>query len=511
MLFNSLPFLFGFLPATLIGFHLLGRLGKNAALGWLAAVSLVFYSYWNKDFLLLLFGSMVFNFLCGQTIARLSYRAWWQRTFLWVGIAGNLALLCYYKYWFSLLNGLGAMTHPQHYFGNVILPLGISFFTLTQIGYLVDLQQGEASVLNFLDHVFFVSFFPHLIAGPILHHREFMPQVTKTRIYRLEWNDVAVGSTWFLMGLFKKVVIADQIASHADLLFATPEGQPLLKVWCGVLSYAVELYFDFSGYSDMAIGLARIFSLRFPLNFNSPYKAKSIIEFWQRWHMTLTNYLMLYIYNPIALAINRSRLEAGRPIGRTAAHTGEGFLQIICVPTLVTMVIAGIWHGAGRQFLAFGMLHGIFICINHAWRTFTPKWSASFGSHFFGRIVSVLVTFLAVVFAQIFFRADSIEDAFTVTRGAIGTYGIGPFPHTRPDLFPWMALALLFAVIWLLPNTQEILGQYSSGAGKATTKLPSIRFLQWQPTWSWSLLIGAAFFASFVLMKTASQFLYFQF
>jgi D-alanyl-lipoteichoic acid acyltransferase DltB (MBOAT superfamily) len=511
MLFNSLPFLFAFLPAVLMGFHLLGRLGKNAAIGWLAAASLVFYAYWNKDLLLLLLGSIVLNFLCGQMIARLTNRAEWQRAVLWVGIAGNLALLCYYKYWFPLLNSLGSLTHPQHYFGNVILPLGISFFTLTQIGYLVDLQQGQASVLNLLDHLFFVSFFPHLIAGPILHHREFMPQVTKTRIYRLAWNDVAVGSTWFVIGLFKKVVIADQIASHADLLFATPEGQPLLKVWCGVLSYAVQLYFDFSGYSDMAIGLARIFSLRFPLNFNSPYKAKSIIEFWQRWHMTLTNYLMLYIYNPLALAINRSRLAAGRPIGRKAVLSAEGFLRIIGVPTLVTMVIAGIWHGAGRQFLAFGMLHGIFICINHAWRTFAPKWSAFLGSNLFGRTGSVLVTFLAVVSAQIFFRADSIEGAFAIVRGAVGANGVGPIPHSGPNLFPWLALAFLFTVIWLFPNTQEILGQFSAGPGLETTQFPSMRFLQWQPTWSWSLLIGAAYFVSFVLMKTASRFLYFQF
>jgi alginate O-acetyltransferase complex protein AlgI len=511
MLFNSLPFLFVFLPAVLMGFQLLGRFGRIAAIGWLAGASLVFYAYWNKSFLLLLLGSIVFNFLCAQAIDRSSSSSRWRACFLWAGIAGNLTLLCYYKYWFPLLNSLGTLARPEHYFGTVMLPLGISFFTLTQIAYLVDLQQGEASVLSFLDHLFFVGFFPHLIAGPILHHREFMPQVTKVRKYRLNWEDLAVGSTWFVMGLFKKVVIADQIAANADMLFASPAGQPLLKVWCGVLSYALQLYFDFSGYSDMAIGLARMFSLRFPMNFNSPYKATSITEFWQRWHMTLTNFLMLYVYNPMALAINRQRLAAGQNIGRKAVLTAEGFLRVICLPTLVTMVIAGIWHGAGRQFLAFGLLHGVFICINHAWRTFGPGWSASFANTRVGAAASVLLTFVAVLSAQIFFRADSVQDAFAVLRGAIGANGIGQVPHAASDLLPWAVLSMLFVVIWSAPNAQEILGRFTGEEAAQTGGFGVSRLFLWQPTWSWSLLIGGALFASFVLMKSASRFLYFQF
>jgi D-alanyl-lipoteichoic acid acyltransferase DltB (MBOAT superfamily) len=511
MLFNSFPFLFVFLPVVLLGFQLLGRLGRIAAIGWLAAASLVFYAYWNKSFLVLLLGSIVFNFVCAQAIASAASNSGWRRAFLWAGVSGNLALLCYYKYWFPLLNTLGTLGQPEYYFGTVVLPLGISFFTLTQIGYLVDLQQGEANLLSFLDHVFFVGFFPHLIAGPILHHREFMPQVTKVRDYRLNWEDVAVGSTWFVMGLFKKVVIADQIAASADFLFASPAGQPLFTVWCGVLSYAVQLYFDFSGYSDMAIGLARMFSLRFPMNFDSPYKAKSIIEFWQRWHMTLTNFLMLYIYNPMALAINRQRLAAGQSIGRKAVVTAEGFLRIICVPTLVTMVIAGIWHGAGRQFLAFGLLHGIFICINHAWRTFGPKWKAGPGAAWLGATASVLITFLAVISAQIFFRADSVQDAFAVIRGAFGANGWGQLSQAGSGLMPWVALCFLFVAIWWMPNTQEILGRYSAEGDAQTGGFGANLLFRWQPSWSWSLLIGGALFATFVFMKPASRFLYFQF
>ena len=511
MLFNSFPFLFAFLPVVLIGFQLLGRLGRFAAIGWLTAASLFFYASWNKSFLFLLLGSILFNFLCAQAIARAANRAVWQRAFLWAGVAGNLALLCYYKYWFPLLNGIGSLANPPYHFRSVILPLGISFFTFTQIGYLVDLQQGEASLLSLLDHLFFVAFFPHLIAGPILHHREFMPQVTKARAFYLDWEDVAVGSTWFVMGLFKKVVIADQIAVSADVLYANPYGQPLFQVWCGVLCYAVQLYFDFSGYSDMAIGLARMFSLRFPINFNSPYKAKNIIEFWQRWHMTLTNYLRLYVFNPIALAINNRRLAEGRAIGRRAVVTAEGFLPIICAPTLVSMVIAGVWHGAGRQFLAFGLLHGTFICINQAWRVFAPKWSPSFGLGRLGAAASVLITFLAVILAQIFFRANSVEDAFAVLRGAIGANGVCLAPYAKPDFSHWLALGPLFAVIWWFPNTQEILGQYSD---KGDTEPPAIgaqHKYRWQPTWQWTVVIGGAFFACFVMIKSASRFLYFQF
>ena len=511
MLFNSLPFLFVFLPAVLIGFELLGRLGRIAAMAWLAMCSVVFYAYWNKSFLLLLLGSIAFNFVCAQAIARAGSSSPWRRGFLWAGVCGNLALLCYYKYWFPLLNSLGSLTRPEHYFGTMILPLGISFFTLTQIAYLVDLEQGEAKLLGFLDHLFFVSFFPHLIAGPILHHREFMPQVDKVRGYHLEWEDVAVGSTWFVMGLFKKVVIADQIATSADFLFASPAGQPFFMVWRGVLSYAVQLYFDFSGYSDMAIGLARMFSLRFPMNFNSPYKAKNIIEFWQRWHMTLTNFLMLYVYNPMSLAINRQRIAVGQSIGRKAVATAEGFLRIICLPTIVTMVIAGVWHGAGRQFLAFGLLHGIFICVNHAWRTFGLRGSPARGASRFGTAVSVMITFLAVVSAQIFFRADSVQSAFAVIRGAVGANGIGQLPFLGSQLMQWAALCLLFVVIWWMPNTQEILGRYSGEAVAQAGRVQFSQLLSWQPSWGWRLLIGGAFFASFVLLKAASRFLYFQF
>jgi alginate O-acetyltransferase complex protein AlgI len=510
MLFNSFPFLFVFLPAVLIGYQLLGRLGRIVALGWLTAASFVFYGYWNKSFVILLAGSIVFNFLIAQLLSRSSGAPRWQIAVLWAGVCGDLGLLGYYKYLFPLLNAFGSLQHPERYFGSIILPLGVSFFTLTQIGYLVDLQQGEATLLPLLDHLFFVSFFPHLIAGPILHHREFIPQITTKRRFSLDWENLAVGATWFVMGLFKKVVIADSVASTADSLFASPAGQPLVKVCCGVFSYAVQLYFDFSGYSDMAIGLARMFGLHFPLNFNSPYKARNIIEFWQRWHMTLTHFLMLYIYNPIALATNRKRLAAGRSIGRKAVLSAEGFLRVICVPTVVTMVIAGAWHGAGRQFLAFGLLHGIFLSINHAWRTFGGKWKLAWMTGKAGALLSIAMTFVAVLAAQVFFRAESIGDAFSVFRGLAGVNGLGAAPHGA-EVGTWFMLGAFFALIWCSPNTQEILEPYSAGEEVLSGQRAKFDWLRWQPNWTWRLLIAGALFVSFVLLKPASRFLYFQF
>ena len=223
MLFNSFPFLFVFLPVVLLGYELLGRLGRMVALGWLTVASFVFYAYWNKAFVILLAGSILFNFLIAKSIAR-TVTPRWQIGVLWAGISGNLGLLVYYKYLFPLLNAFGSLRQPEHYFGSVILPLGVSFFTLTQIGYLVDLQQGEATLLPLLEHLFFVSFFPHLIAGPILHHREFIPQITKQREYSLDWENLAVGATWFAMGLFKKVVIADSAGQRRGFLVCCSGG-----------------------------------------------------------------------------------------------------------------------------------------------------------------------------------------------------------------------------------------------------------------------------------------------
>lgn len=314
MLFNSYTFVFVFLPVTLLGYVCASRFGRRGVVSWLSLASLAFYAYWRPAYLALLCASIVLNFIYSRMIYGYSGQPRVQKTVLWVGIASNLLLLGYYKYLFPLLSFLGSLGGRHHQWADVVLPLGISFFTFTQIGYLVDLNQDAAERQDFLGYVLFVAFFPHLIAGPLLHHKEMMPQINEKRRFQLSMEDLALGFSWFLMGLFKKVVIADTLAKHADVAFANSHSLSFLAAWGGVLAYALQLYFDFSGYSDMALGLARMFSIRLPLNFNSPYKATSITEYWQRWHMTLTRYATLYLYNPVSLWVVRLRVASGKAV-----------------------------------------------------------------------------------------------------------------------------------------------------------------------------------------------------
>ncbi|MGI4830206.1 MAG: MBOAT family O-acyltransferase, partial [Janthinobacterium lividum] len=300
MLFNSLPFIFVFLPITMLGFHLLGRYGRRPVIAWLALCSVYFYARWNHVFVLFLLASILLNYSMARLIARAPEQSGKRRGLMALGIGLNLLGLFYFKYFYKLLLLAKALHLTPTMPHSILLPLGISFFTFTQISYLVDLAQGQAERQDLLSYLLFVTFFPHLIAGPILHHKEMMPQFGKAttaetgRRFRLKADDVSLGLTWFVMGLAKKVLIADQLAPTADLAFSNTASLSATSAWTGLIVYSMQLYFDFSGYSDMAMGLARVFSIRFPLNFDSPYKATSVTEYWQRWHMTLTRYITLY-------------------------------------------------------------------------------------------------------------------------------------------------------------------------------------------------------------------------
>jgi D-alanyl-lipoteichoic acid acyltransferase DltB (MBOAT superfamily) len=320
--------------------------------------------------------------------------------------------------------------------------------------------------------------------------------------------------------LGKKVLIADRMAPLADVLFAHPAGFDCGATWLGVLCYTMQLYFDFSGYSDMAIGLARMFSIQFPLNFDSPYKARSIIEFWQRWHITLSRYLADYLYTPILRSVNSRRIEAGKKVNRKAQISLEGFLQMVFFPLMATMFIAGIWHGAGIQFLIFGSIHGIYLVINHAWRLLTPK------GHRLYRIlpapVSVVVTFIAVVIGQVFFRANGVHDAFYVLGTMIGMHRTNPLLASNPLLqeiprtsvfltrtgSATFAIALCFLIVWSMPNTQEIFGNLARDEIRLPSLFPS---LNWRPTVIWSLAVTVIFCLSLLMLDTTTRFLYFQF
>jgi D-alanyl-lipoteichoic acid acyltransferase DltB (MBOAT superfamily) len=501
MLFNSASFLFEFLPVALLGFALLGRFGRRSAIGWLAFVSIVFYAVWKPAFVVVLVGSMLCNFGISRLITANKERPRVQSFWMITGIVANLAALCYFKYLYPLLHFFTRTGLTQHTWGNVVLPLGISFFTFTQLGYLVDLKQGEAEPQSLMSYALFVTFFPHLIAGPILHHKEIMPQFAEERRYGVTKEDFTVGLTWFAMGLFKKVMIADTLAPYADAVFANPGHQSAASAWIGSIHYLMQLYFDFSGYSDMAIGLARMFSIRFPFNFNSPYKAESVIEYWQRWHMTLTRYITLYLYSPIALGVSRRRLAAGKKISSKASKTVEGFVAMVMYPTIVTMFLAGVWHGAGIQFMIFGLIHGVCITLEHAWNIFRKGKSAA--PRPLVRAASVLRVNLIVLTADIFFRASSTHAALALLRAMYGLNGMGHQPVDRASLLVF----LLLPIVWFFPNTQQILGETETGKDTSMARFG----LRWRPNAAWAIGMGFALFLVLINLNNRSTFLYFQF
>ena len=339
-----------------------------------------------------------------------------------------------------------------------------------------------------------------------------MPQFKKTK-FGLNPEDVSVGFTWFVMGMFKKVVLADSIAPAADIAFANPGSLTLIPAWIGVLNYTLQLYFDFSGYSDMAIGLARMFSIRFPLNFDSPYKAASIIDFWSRWHMTLTRYVTAYLYNPISLSVNRGRIRRGQKVSKKGSATPSGFAEMVALPTMISMTLIGIWHGAGIQFLIFGLLHGVYITVNHAWRIFHKKTSGALSGTLLPRLqlsASVALTMLCVIVAQVFFRANSTADAFAMIGGMIGLHGrhVSGSADIAPSL---VRIPLRLAIIWLLPNTQQILSRYYSAKGALAEEPILGRGVRWKPSPSWAMIMTLALIMSLAWMENTTRFLYFQF
>jgi alginate O-acetyltransferase complex protein AlgI len=513
MLFNSYVFLFVFLPVALAGYYAAAHLaGPGAARIWLCLSSLFFYAWWNPVFVLLLAASVAFNYalsrwLVGDDRSGPAH----QGAILFVGVAANLLLLFYYKYLFPLIGFFHDLGWVVAQGGSLILPIGISFFTFTQIGYLVDCRQGQVKDRGLINYVLFVTFFPHLIAGPILHHREIMPQFARDETYRVQARNLAVGLTLFAVGLAKKVLLADSIAPSVELGFADLQGIPLLQAWCAALGYSMQLYFDFSGYCDMAIGLGIMFAIRLPLNFNSPYQALSIIDFWQRWHITLTRYLTLLLYNPLAVWVARARQRAGLPMNRRAAATPTGFLTLIAFPAFTTVLIAGIWHGAGLTYVVYGALHGAYLTINHAWRTFHKPFvvpAELSPAAAYAVAWRWLLTFAAVLLAEVAFRSPSVPGAVSLVAGMLGLHGIGS-PLTIWLLYHSAFVLMLSVVAFSLPNIYQFLGESSP----ALTKVTPIRWpaLTWRPDWRIAAAVGILLALTALFAQRSTQFLYFQF
>jgi alginate O-acetyltransferase complex protein AlgI len=519
MLFNSFEFIFGFLPASLLIFYAIGSLDRKLATLWLAVCSIFFYACWNYRMTALLLASVAFNYLCAFLIHRCSENRYLQNAILTFGILVDLGVLIFYKYLSALIFFLeenGVVTAGTKF--EIILPLGISFFTFTQIGFLIDVRQRVAKYRGPVSYVAFVTFFPHLIAGPILHNREILPQFEDPRMGRFSAENIALGLSYFAIGLMKKILIADNLAGIADNGFAHPHTLDLFGAWGVTLAYTFQLYFDFSGYSDMAIALARMFGIIFPANFNSPYKATSIIDFWQRWHMTLTRYLMLYVYNPLAIRVARRR-AARYPMAQAGPESSAGFTQLVVFPTMVAMGLAGVWHGAGLQFLIFGVMHGSFLCINHAWRIFGPRRRKKGAVKDVGENPIVIglkfvLTFLAVLAGWILFRAASLSDAVAVINAMVGGNGLRlpELPQSLPAVWraSWLPLELaaLFLALWLLPNTQELFAKYHPILGKVR---PAWAVVCWRPNWAWAFVTIVLWVAAIMALTAPTRFLYFQF
>ena len=521
MLFNSYPFIFIFLPLALAGYEAASRFNQRAVVLWLGFISLVFYGWWQPSLLLILAGSIALNYTAAALISGKIANRIAPRTWLYVAVILNLVVLGYYKYFIPSLNFFSSSLGLSKHWADVVLPLGISFFTFTQIAFLIDLYKNSATQQDLPSYTLFVTFFPHLIAGPILHHREMMPQFQR-KSSGLNFGDLAVGGTWFVLGLAKKVLIADTFANTANPVFQAHGSLPASYAWAGALAYTLQLYFDFSGYSDMALGLARMFSIEFPLNFNSPFKSASIIDAWQRWHMTLGRYIFTYIYNPVTRMVRDRRAKQGKGMTRRDRANAVTFIQVVALPLTFTMFIAGIWHGAGLQFMVFGLLHGIYISVNLAWRQFfgRPAPNKAAESTTIARFrhgASVLLTFSCVVVSMVFFRSASVAQALSILAGMSGLHSLASVtvPATLAGFgfrrsFAQIAAGLV--IVWALPNTQQILTRFKPSLQQTAWNQTGVpKPFRWSPTAGWAVATGVLLFFVLVELQQPSTFLYFRF
>jgi alginate O-acetyltransferase complex protein AlgI len=478
MLFNSYPFIFIFLPVALAGYFVANRLGAQAPVIWLVLASLVFYSFSNWPFVALLLASIAFNYLIGWLLISRHLREGRRFAVLTAGVAGDLATLGVFKYAGFVAANFNAVFSTSVTV-NILLPVGISFYTFTQIAFLVDAYRGKVGHYALPHYALFVTYFPHLIAGPILHHRDMIPQFESADSKRPNPRLILYGLIIFGIGLFKKTVLADGIQPLVALAFnqAAPSFD---QAWIGALAYTFQLYFDFSGYSDMAIGISLMFGIFLPLNFNSPYQATSIIDFWRRWHMTLSQFLRDYLYIPLGGNWHGSVLR---------------YLNLT-----ITMLLGGLWHGAAWTFVIWGALHGLYLCINHAWVNYGPPIPRPLRRP--AGVAAFLLTFVAVVIAWVFFRADSLSSAISVLSRMADPAQI---VFSRTEMVQSVLIAMYAAIVWFAPNTQEVVGYDHKNRSVGE----NIGALQVRPL---LLYGGAAAFALGILgIQQHSEFIYFRF
>jgi alginate O-acetyltransferase complex protein AlgI len=510
MLFHSPEFIFGFLPLCFLGFVGVHRLwGRQPALLWLAGASLVFYGQWSAALAGLLLGSILFNFGAARLLLARAASRRTARPLLLGALAANLALLGYFKYANFFIDNINLIGGSSISHLNVILPVGISFYTFIQIGFLVEVYNGQVSQIRFSHYLLFGTFFPCITAGPIILQSDVLPQFANARPMRLDGTRVAVALTVFGIGLFKKLLLADAIAPFANGVFdAAGSGAPVVTAlaWIGALAYTLQLYFDFSGYSDMALGLAYLFGFKLPLNFNSPLKACSIADFWRRWHMTMTRFFTNYLYAAIALPMMRRAM-------RNSYGRGARFLATTAMPVTATFVLAGLWHGAGWNFVVFGLIHGLALAVSHAWR--------EAGFRALPRLCGWLLTMAVVVAGLVFFRAADVPTALALISSMLGITAAeagsiaAVSEVARSVIDPNAALLWIVglgAIVLTCPNTQELMSRHwfsSDPQPDAACFLPS--WLLWRPTPGWAAVSAIVLAAALGSISSQATFLYYRF
>ncbi|MBF0343328.1 MAG: MBOAT family protein [Nitrospirae bacterium] len=424
MLFNSYEYIFLFFPVSILFYFYLNRKRLIiASKTWLVFVSLFYFSWLNIAFLPLLLISIMFNYAVGTGITRYvtEHRDDKKKLLVIIGITGNMLLLIYFKYMDFFIMNVNYLMKSNFELMHIVLPLGISFFTFTQIAYLVDSYRGEVKEYDLLNYSLFVTFFPHLLAGPIIHHKEMMPQFNMKRTKILNYENLSKGIYLFAIGLFKKVLIADVFASWVGKGFEHSNDLHFISAWFTSLSYTFQIYFDFSGYTDMALGAGLMFNIKLPYNFDSPYKSTDIREYWRRWHMTLSRFLRDYVYIPL---------------GGNRQKEYRIYLNLI-----VTFLLGGLWHGAGWTFVLWGLLHGVAMSVHRLWTMTNIK---------LNKVVAWFVTFNFINITWVFFRASSIDVAMNIIQGMVGMKGFVLPMSLACKLSVLKNLGVIFVDDWLL-------------------------------------------------------------
>jgi alginate O-acetyltransferase complex protein AlgI len=503
MSFTSLQFIFGFMPVAFLGFVLAHRFGgAKQAINFLAMISLVFYAMWGLPLLGILLLSLIFNFTVGNVIANLNSNPQVAKNLLVGGIVANLAMLGYLKYVDFFIDVANQFSGAGFDHLSIIAPLGVSFFTFVQIGFLIDASNGKLLSHNFARYIVFSAFFPCVTAGPLVMQREMMGQLSDPKFPALDMRRVLIGITMFGMGLCKKVLLADSIAPFADNIFGAAQSGVAIDMgtsWIGAISYTLQLYFDFSGYSDMAIGLGTIFGIKLPLNFDSPLKSTNISDFWRRWHMTMTRFFTAYIYSGLAMHGMRQgmRLRMGR-FGR--------FALAAAMPSIITFLFAGVWHGAGWHFIVYGLMHGLAIASFLAWREFSGTKLPS--------PLAWLITMITVVCGLVMFRAADVPTAMAMFGHMTGFSGLAAtgVAETIDSAQALSMIVVMGAVALLLPNTQQFL-HHEWPVIDAMPEETSLAagLVTWKPKLSSALLTAMVLTAGIASIGSSSGFLYYKF